>query len=271
VPANLRIFGRLAGLLAWTLPCALIQAILLLLPGRPKENFARFYWRGIRRIFGMRITVIGAVSVERPVLFVVNHSSWLDIIALGSVLPGCFVAKGEIAGWPVFNIIARLGRTVFVSRSKTGVKRERSDMLARLQEGDNLILFPEGTTSDGSRILRFQSAFLAVAQGNAAPFIQPVTLVYDRMNGLPVRKRDRPILSWYGAMDLVSHFPGIARLGSFHATLVLDAAIPPAAFANRKTLSAMLESRLAANAAALRQGRNVTPLAALPNPAGIAP
>ena len=239
----------------------LVQAFLLLLPGRAKEKFARLYWRGIRRIFGMRITVIGAVSAQRPVLFVVNHSSWLDVIALGSVLPACFVAKSEIAGWPVFNVIAKLGRTVFVSRSKTGVNRERGDMLARLQAGDNLILFPEGTTSDGCRVLKFQSAFLGVAQSNAPPFIQPVTLVYDRIDGLPVRRRDRPALSWYGAMDLASHFPGIARLRSFHATLVLDAAIPPASYPNRKMLSAMLESRLAANAAALRQGRGVIPLA----------
>lgn len=266
----LRIGGKLTALLAWTLPCALVQAVLLQLPGRAKERFARFYWRGVRWLLGMRITVIGSIAKERPVLFVVNHSSWVDIVALGSVLPACFVAKGEIAHWPGLSLIAKLGRTVFVSRKRAGLERERGDMSQRLAAGDNLILFPEGTTSDGCRILPFQSAFLAVAQGNPAPHVQPVTLVYDRINGLPVHRKDRPVLSWYGDMDIVSHFPGIARLRSFHATLVLDAAIPPASYPNRKMLSAALENRLAANAAALRQGRNVTPLSSPPL-AGVPP
>jgi 1-acyl-sn-glycerol-3-phosphate acyltransferase len=254
-----RIVLRLFGIVFWTLACGFIQPVLLLLPGRLGERFARFYWRGIRRILGMRITVIGAISDRRPVLFVVNHSSWLDIVALGSVLPGSFVAKGEIEGWPVINLIARLGRTVFVSRKRGGVAREHAGMLQRLQAGDNLILFPEGTTSDGVRMLRFQSSFLAVTEGSFAPYVQPVTLVYDRIDGLPVRRRDRPTLSWYGDMDLASHFPGVARLRCLHATLVLDAAIPPGRYRNRKLLSAALEHRLAANAACLRQGRMVDP------------
>jgi len=263
----LRIALRLVLVLGWTLPCALIQACLLMLPGRGKERFARLYWRGIRRIFGMRITVQGTVSQQRPVLFVVNHSSWLDIIALGSVLPGCFVARGDIAGWPVFGLIAKLGRTVFVSRDRSQVQRERSEISQRLAAGDNVILFPEGTTSDGCRMLRFQPAFLAVTEGKSAPYVQPVTLVFDRMNGLPVRRQDRPVLSWYGDMGMVSHFPGVARLQSFHATLVLDEAIPPGTYPNRKILSAVLQDRLAANAAALRQGRRVTPLSPTLTPA----
>lgn len=264
---RIRIVLRLVCILAWTLSCMAVQAVLLNLPGRAKERFARFYWSGMRRIMGMRITIIGEISRERPVLFVVNHSSWLDIIALGSVLPACFVAKSEVDGWPVLNLIARLGRTVYVSRRSGNVRRERGDMLKRLSAGDNLILFPEGTTSDGCRVLRFQSSFLAVAEQNPAPYVQPVTLVYDRINGQPVRHKDRPVLSWYGDMDLASHIPGIASLGSIHATLVLDAAIPPGAYPNRKMLSTALHARLAGNAAALRQGRSVTPLATPPLPA----
>lgn len=260
----LRIGARVVGIVVLTLFCIPIQGLMLRISGRAAERFQRRYWRGVGRIMGLRITVIGTIAADRPVLFVSNHASWLDIIALGAVLPASFVAKGEIEGWPVINLIARLGRTVFVSRSKSGVGRERNDMLQRLQDGDNLILFPEGTTSDGCRLLRFQSAFLAVTQANAAIFVQPVTLVYDRINGLPVRKKDRPILSWYGAMDLASHFPGIARLRSIHATLVLDAAVPPAFYANRKILSAALEERIGNNAAALRQGRKVAPLSSPP-------
>lgn len=256
----MRIIAKLVGIVAWTLPCALIQASLNILPGRAKERFAQLYWRGMRGLLGLKITLIGAVAQERPMLFVVNHSSYLDIVALGSVLPGCFVAKAEIERWPVFNHIARLGRTVFVSRKSSGISRERNQMLQKLKAGDNLILFPEGTTSDGCRVMRFQSSFLALAEGEAAPWVQPVTLVYDRIDGLPARRRDRPLLSWYGDMDLVSHLPGLLGLGSIHATIVLDAPVRPGTYGARKQLSATLEARLGANAASLRQGRSPLPM-----------
>jgi len=132
-------------------------------------------------------------------------------------------------------------------------------MHARLAAGDNIILFPEGTTSDGVRILKFQSGFLAIAQAPAAPKIQVVTIVYDGLEGLPVRRRDRPEISWYGDMDMAGHFPRIGRRWMVHATIILDPPIDPAAFADRKALSTAIQSRLASNAAALRQGRKVAP------------
>jgi 1-acyl-sn-glycerol-3-phosphate acyltransferase len=251
---------RLAAVLAWTLACMPVQAVLLGLRGRAKENFARRYWRGVAAILGLQLTIRGAVTTERPVLFIANHCSWLDIIALGSVLPGCFVAKADIARWPLVGWIARLGRTIFVSRGKATLEREREALETRLAAGDNVILFPEGTTSDGTRILRFQSSFLAIAAAPARPFIQLVTLVYDGLDGLPVRRRDRPVISWYGDMDMASHYPGIGRRRGLHATMILDPAIPPGAYPNRKSLAAALETRLSAAAAALRQGRPVAPV-----------
>jgi len=261
---TLRMAGRLALVLAWTLPSMLIQFFFLLLPGRSKESFARLYWRGVAAILGLRVTVHGALTPKRPAVFIANHCSWIDIIALGSVLPGCFVAKADVAKWPFISWIARLGRTVFVSRGKATLERERAGLEARLAAGDNIILFPEGTTSDGMRILRFQSSFLAIAEAPARPVIQLVTLVYDGLDGLPVLRRDRPLISWYGDMDLASHYPGIGRRRFLHATVVLDPEIAPGTYPNRKSLSAALETRLAANAAALRQGRPVTPVSAAP-------
>jgi 1-acyl-sn-glycerol-3-phosphate acyltransferase len=167
------------------------------------------------------------------------------------------VAKGQVARWPVVNVVAWLGRTVFVSRTRGKVGAERDVLTRRLDAGDNIILFPEGTTSDGVRVLPFASAFLAVADAAARPWVQPVTIVYDGLEGLPLRRRDRPLLSWYGEMDLASHFNGIGRRGVFHATVVLDAPLPPGRFQNRKALSAALHGQLAGNAAALRQGRQL--------------
>lgn len=251
--------ARLVLVAGWTLPAMLIQAVLLGLPGRAKERFARTYWRGVARVLGLRVRVIGEPAQHRPVLFVANHCSWLDIVALGSVLPGSFVAKGDVAKWPVVSWVARLGRTIFVSRNRATVGREQNDLTARLAAGDNIILFPEGTTSDGVRVLPFSSSFLALADAPSLPFVQPVTLVYDVLDGLPVRRRDRPEISWYGDMALAPHYNMLGRRHSIGATIILDAPIPPGTFPNRKALSAALEARLASNAGYLRQGRGDAP------------
>ncbi len=239
----------------WTLLAVPVQAVLLICPGRGKERFARVYWRGVARILGLKLRVIGELTTSRPVVFIANHSSWLDIVALGAVLPACFIAKGDVAGWPVIGAIARLGRTIFVSRARDTVVREQRELEGRLAGGDNIILFPEGTTSDGNRVLPFASAFLTLAFCPANPAVQPVTIVYDQLDGLPVRRGDRAELAWYGDMDLAPHALRLGRRHSYRATIVLGAPVPPGVYKNRKVLSAALECQIAATAAALRQGR----------------
>jgi 1-acyl-sn-glycerol-3-phosphate acyltransferase len=260
----IRLVVRLVLVFAWTLPSMVLQFVLLRTPGRGAEKFALVYWLGVRRILGLRLTVRGERATGRPVLFVANHCSWIDIVALGSVLPGCFVSKADVAEWPAVGWVAKLGRTVFVSRDKATMVAERDEMNRRLARGDNIILFPEGTTSDGTRILPFQSGFLAMAAAPSRPEIQVVTIVYDGLEGLPVRRRDRPEISWYGDMDMATHFPVIGRRRSFHATLVMDPPIAAGTFGNRKLLAGAIAARLTENAAMLRQGREVLPRAVLP-------
>src|ERR1700722_3530220 len=242
--------------LAWTLFAMPTQALMLPLPGRAKVRFAMIYWRGLAFLLGLRLTVVGRLPAHRPVLFVANHSSWLDIIALGSVLPGCFIAKGAIDHWPLINWLARLGRTVFVSRHRSTVGTEQAQLAARLAAGDNIILFPEGTTSDGVRVLRFSTSFLALAEMAPLPYVQPVTIVYDRLEGFPVRRHERPNISWYGDMDLASHYARLGRRRHLHATIILDDEIAPGTYADRKALATALEAQVAHNAASLRQGRD---------------
>ena len=248
---------RFAAGFAWTAVAMLIQSVLLLMPGRGKERFALIYWRGIALCLGVRLTVQGRLAAHRPALYVVNHCSWLDIVVLGSVLPGCFVAKAAVAQWPLIGWIAKLGRTIFVSRNRASVQRERTDLEARLAAGDNIILFPEGTTSDGARVMKFSPSFLSLADAPAEPWIQPVTLVYDQLDDMPVRLRDRPEISWYGDMQLAPHFNRIGRRRRIHATIVLDPPLAPGTFGGRKLLTAAIEARIAQNAGALRQGRTV--------------
>lgn len=233
-----------------------------MLPGWGKAWFARVFWRGVARILGVRLRVVGQRSAHRPSLFIANHCSWMDIVALGAVLPGCFVAKAEVAGWPGVGLVAKLGRTIFVSRSRETVAQEQLMLEQRLAKGDNIILFPEGTTSDGNRVLPFASAFFTLAFGKARPIVQPVTIIYDELDGQMVRRSDRPMIAWYGDMDLAPHLSQLLRRRRLRATIWFGEPAPPGAYANRKTLCAAMEQQITQNAAALRQGRLPGPEAA---------
>jgi 1-acyl-sn-glycerol-3-phosphate acyltransferase len=264
---RVRVIRRGLTILLWTLVAMPIQAVFVLLPGRPKVAFARIYWSIFAWLLGLRVRVIGRSAASsqaagRRVVFVVNHTSWLDITVLGGRLEGCFVSKADVAAWPLVATIARLGRSVFVSRKRGATGHERDDMQARLAAGDNLILFPEGTTSDGSRVMPFRSAFFAIAMGENPPLIQPVSVAYDRLAGLPTGRAQRPLFAWYGDMDIASHFWRLAQHRGLGATVLLHAPLDPADFADRKALSQAVWVTVAEGAATLRQNRRARPLPA---------
>jgi 1-acyl-sn-glycerol-3-phosphate acyltransferase len=256
----LRVARRAGGVLLWTLPCMAVQAVCLLLPGRPRVIYARFYWSIVTRLLGLRVRVIGTPANRadgRAVVFVSNHSSWLDVPVLGGRLEACFVSKDEVGGWPLVGTVARLGRTVFISRQRHATGRERDMMRERLAAGDSLVLFPEGTTSDGSRVLPFRSAFFAIADGRDPPLIQPVSVVYDRLGGLPTGRASRPVFAWYGDMDLSTHFWRYAQHRGLRVSVLLHPPVDPTRFASRKSLSHAVWQAVADGAATLRQNRPV--------------
>jgi 1-acyl-sn-glycerol-3-phosphate acyltransferase len=167
-----------------------------------------------------------------------NHTSYLDILAIGGSARVSFVAKSEVAGWALFGTFARLQRTVFVDRqhrSRTGEARDQ--IAARLKEGDALVLFPEGTSDDGNRVLPFKSALMGAAETNVGTNdrivhvpVQPVSVTYIGVHGLPMGREYRPLYAWYGDMDLVPHLWESLVTGpvdvviEFHEPLSVDAA-----------------------------------------------
>jgi 1-acyl-sn-glycerol-3-phosphate acyltransferase len=259
---RLRAVRRLLLVALWTLLCIPVQALLLALPGHAKSLFPVLYFRTLCFLLGLKVQVIGRQSRHRPVLFVANHSSWLDIPVLGGVLDAAFVAKAEVGTWPVIRTVARLGRTVFVSRSRGATGKEAEEMRSRMAARDSLILFPEGTSNDGTRVLPFRSSFFAIA--DAAAEIQPVSVVYDRLGGLPACRRDRPLFAWYGDMEMGSHIWALARRSGARVTVVLHDPFPPTLLPNRKTLAAEAQRIVTEAAERLRQNRAAAPLAPRP-------
>lgn len=255
-----RAVRRLASVLLFTLLCIPVQAVLIQLPGGAKNGFARFYHRTLCWLIGLKLRVIGTASTTPRTLYVSNHTSWLDILVLGATLDARFVSKSEVGEWPLIGWVAKLGRSVFVSRNRGRTGSEAQEMRARMEAGDSLILFPEGTTSDGARVLPFRSSFFAVA--GAAARIQPVTAVYDRLGGLPVGRRDRPLFAWYGDMETGSHAWKLLRRTGTRVTVVLHEDFPPDAVPDRKALAARVGRAVTETAATLRQNREIKPRAA---------
>lgn len=266
---QVRAARRLVLILLWTLLCIPVQAIAIwgmpLLGRRPAVAIALAYHRVLCRIAGIRVSVTGAKAATdgRPVVFVANHTSWADILVLGATLEACFVSKAEVGTWPLIRTVARLGRTVFVSRRRTETGRERDELAARLAAGDSIILFPEGTTSDGGRVLPFRSALLGMVEtgpekagaAQQPPLVQPVSLVFDRLDGLPVGRINRAHFAWYGDMAIAGHAWTLLSRRSSGATVLLHPPLDPAAFASRKALTDAAFAAVDAGAAALRQGR----------------
>lgn len=248
---------RLAVYLAWTLPLMPVQALGLVCRRRWVATFPRFYHRQCRRILGIELRQLGNPTGDRPVLFVANHVSYLDITVLGSLLAASFVAKTEVAGWPLFGWLARLQRSVFVDRRARSTARQRDSIAERLAAKEALILFPEGTSGDGNRLLPFKSALFAVAEhASAGPVtVQPVSIAYTKLDGIPLGRALRPFFAWYGSMALAPHLWRMLGLGTVEVVVEFHPPTTLAECGSRKMLARYCEQRIAEGLAAALAGR----------------
>ena len=227
-----------------TLPLMPLQQLFVWFWPRLARVFPMRYHRLVCRILGLRVEVIGKTPAEGPLLIASNHVSWLDIVVLSSVAPVSFVAKKEVARWPVFGTLARLQRTVFIDRERrhtTG--NSRDDMRERLKDGDMLVLFAEGTSDDGRRVLPFKSSFFGAAEMPGV-LVQPVTLAYHGHRNLPMNRRLLPSYAWYGDMDLVPHLLGAVRSGPIEVAVVCHAPLSLSGELNRKALARHAEEEV---------------------------
>lgn len=233
----------------------------LRLPAGPALTVA--YYRLLRRLLRVRVRVVGTQARDHPVLIVANHTSWVDIVLLGSVAPVAFIAKREVAEWPLIGRAAKAQRTVFVDRTR---RHQTAGAIAgiaqRLSEGTRVVLFAEGTSSDGNRVLPFRSALLAGARDALARvspaqqvLVQPLSISYTHFQGLPMGRQHRPLVSWYGDLDFVPHLKEFIRRGAVDAVLTFGEPIAYDAAMERKALVKSLESVVRGNAAATLRGR----------------
>jgi 1-acyl-sn-glycerol-3-phosphate acyltransferase len=245
--SQLRAIVRLSLYAVWTFLMLPVQMVLVALRLRAASRFPRFYHRGVCRIIGIELKVRGEQAPGKPMLFVANHASYLDITVLGALIRGSFIAKAEVADWPFFGLLAKLQRTVFIERRGAHAAKQRDEIARRLEAGDDLILFPEGTSSDGNRILPFKSALFSVAERevNGRPLtVQPVSIAYLKLDGLPIGREWRPKIAWYGDMNMMSHAWTVFTLGKLTVEVGFHAPLDLAALAQPALTGALLEGAL---------------------------
>ena len=236
-----------------------VQALGLRLRRPWAARFPRLYHRGCCRIFGFDVRTVGEAANARPVLFAANHVSYTDIMVLGSLIPGSFVAKAEISGWPFFGWLAKLQRTIFVDRQVRSTAQQRDAITERLAVGDALILFPEGTSGDGNFMLPFKSALFSVVYNREQPVtVQPVSVAYTRLDGIPIRRELRPHFAWYGDMDLAPHLWRLIGLGRVEAVVEFHPPVALADFSSRKALAQHCEQKVARGFSRWQSGRGDT-------------
>jgi lyso-ornithine lipid O-acyltransferase len=252
---------RLALYLPFTLLLMPVQAIGIVLRQPWVTRFPRFYHRCCCHILGLRVRRLGRPTAVRPVLFAANHVSYLDITIFGSLIAGSFIAKHEVAGWPLFGWLAKLQRSVFIDRQVRSTVEQRDSIAGRLAAKEALILFPEGTSGDGNRVLPFKSALFSVAEHAATcpVTVQPVSIAYTRVNGMPIGRRYRPLFAWYGGMAMAPHLWRVLGLGTIEVVVEFHPPTTLAACGSRKMLARYCEERVKTGLANALTGRRRRP------------
>ncbi len=239
-----------------------------------RKTYPRRFHTFLCWLFGIRVKVIGTPVQDQGVLMVANHTSWLDIPILSKAARISFVAKAEVATWPFFSTLAKLQETVYVERTKRSQTGQARDMIReRLLAGDALMLFPEGTSSDGNQVLPFKSALMGAveaevedAQGRKKHvLVQPVSTAYVGLHGMPMGRENRPMFAWYGDMDLVPHLWEYLNMGPIDVIVEYHKPISIDTVGDRKKLAKMAETIVRRAQARALAGLTDVPAESLPS------
>ncbi|ACA17781.1 phospholipid/glycerol acyltransferase [Methylobacterium sp. 4-46] len=230
-------------------------------------------------LFQVRVRVSGTPPAPgEATLVLANHISWLDILVLGALRPLSFVAKSEIAGWPVIGFMARMQRTVFIDRArKRHTAVVNTELSRRLSAGETVVLFAEGTTGDGNRLLPFRTSLVGAARaaltegGLDQVRLQPLCIAYTARHGLPLTRRERPEIAWYGDMDLAPHLALFLERGPIDVEVVWAEPVAFATGSDRKAATALAQDAVRRSLQESVTGRAPFPAAPPARSAGASP
>jgi lyso-ornithine lipid O-acyltransferase len=196
------------------------------IPNRWKiiSRINRVYTLLLRLILNIKVTISGDEGqLERGgYVIIANHLGYVDGIVLGSIFPIVFVSKKEVRSWPIVGQWNVLCGTVFIDRQhKEQVGSLVRELSRKLKQDANILLFPEGTSTNGERMLPFQTVPLAAPLRNRSVIV-PATLTYKSVDEMPVNRANRDLIYWYGDMDFMSHFWQLLALRSIEVLVTIQ-------------------------------------------------
>lgn len=233
----------------WSLPLVAAQSILMPFHLGPiSYKIPRLWHWGLCRVFGMRVRIVGTpLPTTKPVMFISNHISYLDILVMGSKIEASFVAKNDVAKWPVFGFLANLQQTAYISRASRDALKEKHSLQSYLKAGKSIILFPEGTTNNGKTILPFKSSLFVLALEHHLTdgqlMIQPFSIRVSAKSG-KTGQVDAQNYSWAFDDDtpIGAHLMRFARGHGCILELVFHTPVDPKQYNDRKTLCRVIET-----------------------------
>ncbi|MCF6325911.1 MAG: 1-acyl-sn-glycerol-3-phosphate acyltransferase [Devosiaceae bacterium] len=225
-------------------------------------------WNVIPRAFhrlaaiflGLNVRLIGKPETGMSTLVVANHISWIDIIAIGSVADVTFVAKDELAKWPLVGFFSRMQKTIYVASSPKTVRTATNEMARRMVDGGAVCLFAEGRSDTGTHVMPFRSGLIAAAQtalidaGAKYVSIQPVTIAYTHLQGLPITRAERSLIAWIKAKSIAENIWDILISGTRNVTIAFGQPMPLAEGSNRKAITKLAENEVRRMLVALNRG-----------------
>ena len=224
----------------------------------------RYWHKAACWLLGIQIHSHGALTARRPLMIAANHASWTDILVLGALADVAFIAKTEVKDWPFFGLLAKLQKSVFIVREeKRRAGDQASEIGRRMADGEIVVLFPEGTTSDGNRLLEVKSSLFGAAAAalpgapDGVVYVQPVAIAYTRVRGLPMGHYWRPIAAWPGDVELLPHLSAIVEAGAIDVDVSFGEPIAFREGDRRKHLSMAVEKSIRRMLLGHLRGRNV--------------
>ena len=211
-----------------------------------RRGIARLGWAVLLSGFGIRVRRHGELSDPAGALIVANHISWVDIVVLASLADAGFIAKAEIASWPVIGSLARLYGCLFVARDSRSCLQELAAEMEAYPPRSGLILFPEGTTGHGEGVLPFRSSLFACT-GDRWPQVQPVTIAYRTRAGGGLSPQARRRIAWLDDDELLPHAFALAAAGGAVVEVWFESSFAPASRKHAaETSRQLIASRLEA-------------------------
>ena len=234
----------------WTLLLVPPYLLLFVLGKMVRRPFVKLWHTGVCFIIGMKVTRYGTPSKSQNLLLAGNHISYLDIPILASLFDITFVAKADVADWPLFGFLAKIAQTAFIERKPSKARQQTIDLQKRIQKSEKLMIFPEGTSSEGEKVLDFKSSLFEMVMEDhmrETTRIQPVTIAYCRTKKKKALTRnERDNFAWYGDMTLAPHLWEVFCLDGVEVDVVFHAPALANDFKSRKELSAWAHSRVQA-------------------------